>query len=638
MMSMRGLLLFLPLCVVQLVHSEDSIRTRALPEVQVSADYASIPQFDDVLRSDYVSTPVLMALQEKSSQTVSDYLSHYTPAFVKESGNGMLSTLSLRGTNSSHTAVCWEDVPVNSRTMGQTDLSLMPLFFFQNVQLVPGGSSALFGDGAVGGAMTLSSYVAAKDTVAVEVTSSYASFRTFFEGAKCVVAKNKITSHTALFYRQSENDFKMSYRNVTSRQKNASFYDYGFLQNLNFQIDRKQSLKVNLWHTFYDREIQPMMQNNDDSTKYESISNRSSRMVVAYENRCDFPFRIQGGWLSDDQRYESHKIATDDWFVQSAVHHRWGKANGNHIDMRLTGNFHYIRPEVYAYADSVDEKRGELGFVSSLHLQDRWTLICAVDKSFVTDLRCPIAYSTDINYQILPKDVLTVGVQLARNLHTPTLNDRYWGNIDNRDLQPERGANLELNVLCQKKVGIYGLSVQPSVYRNDVTNWILWLPRGNIWKPVNVDRVLAKGVECSVRQQFSHVRASETLTVCYAYNRTEVKAGFSEMKPFEGRQMPLLPKQTLSVGFMGKVNRFFYDIQGKCVGERSTSDVFDVMENYFLLNVSAGYDFDLKNGHLLKVGVLVNNLLGEEYQTMPYRAMPKQNFEFHMSYLHGKKL
>ena len=85
---------------------------------------------------------------QMETSTLSDLLTRTTPVFIKESGNGMLATISMRGTSASHTNVNWEGVNINSKTMGQVDFNQMPLFFFDKVGVYPGGESAVFGNGS----------------------------------------------------------------------------------------------------------------------------------------------------------------------------------------------------------------------------------------------------------------------------------------------------------------------------------------------------------------------------------------------------------------------------------------------------------------------------------------------------------
>ncbi|MEE3484747.1 MAG: TonB-dependent receptor [Bacteroidales bacterium] len=630
---MRNLFLILCLLLSTPLYSQnDSLQIHELQEVEVST-------FRPISNEAFSGTTVLSAPTEVLSQyqnaSLSDYLAAGTPLFIKESGYGMLSTLSLRGTAASHTKVNWEGVPINSQTMGQVDFSQLPILFFDEVSIYPGGECAVHGNGAIGGAVSLKGKVLFKDTMSLQIHSTVGSFATLHEAVKCMVSTPRIHSTTALYYRKSDNDFPFYFRKEKQYQQNASFYDYGVMENLAFRISPRQVLSAKLWHTYYDRNIQPMMQNNQNSAKYESISNQSTKLWLDYAHYTPLLWSVRLGWQADDQLYESHKIATDDWFMQTSVEKSWKKKSVVDASLKFGGEVHVIRPEVYAYLDTSVECRSDVYLLSKFTFLNKLDLTCNLRKDFVSDQIVPFSPSFSLSYWFVKKEFtrLSAGMGCSRNVNVPTLNDRYWGMIDNRDLRPEKGANTELNIGFEKMIRKYQLSAQSSLYRNSVTDWILWMPRGNIWKPVNLDHVLAKGVELSIVQKLLMKKSSVSLDVHYAYNHTEVKEGFAEMKPFENRQTPLLPSQTLSTTLYGSVGNFHYTLLGKWVGERNTTDVFEQLDPYFLMNVAADYSFELKKRdrkflYVIDVGSQVNNLLDVAYYTMPYRAMPMRHFVF----------
>ena len=103
--------------------------------------------------------------------------------FFKNYGNGGLSTISLRGTSASHTNVLWNGIPVNSPTLGQSDYSVFPSFLIDNVTVLKGSTSSLFGSGSIGGTVVMDNSVLAKDSIA-SFYSSIGSFGQWNVGAK----------------------------------------------------------------------------------------------------------------------------------------------------------------------------------------------------------------------------------------------------------------------------------------------------------------------------------------------------------------------------------------------------------------------------------------------------------------------
>jgi len=71
---------------------------------------------------------------------------------VQRSGTpGNLENIKIRGGTGTHTLVLIDGFPVNSPTLGQFDISSLPVQGFERVEIVRGAQSALYGSNAMGG-------------------------------------------------------------------------------------------------------------------------------------------------------------------------------------------------------------------------------------------------------------------------------------------------------------------------------------------------------------------------------------------------------------------------------------------------------------------------------------------------------
>ena len=68
---------------------------------------------------------------------------------------GNLATLSIRGSNANQTQLFWNGIPVNSATLGLSDMSLFPVDFINTISIMKGGASLSNGSGGIGGAVCL---------------------------------------------------------------------------------------------------------------------------------------------------------------------------------------------------------------------------------------------------------------------------------------------------------------------------------------------------------------------------------------------------------------------------------------------------------------------------------------------------
>lgn len=582
------------------------------------------------------------SIEMQRHKSIADFLAQHTPYPVRQNGNGMMTTLSLRGTSASHTQVIWNEINISPLTMGQTDYSILPIYFFDKIDVYPGGESAIFGGGTIGGAVTLSSDADKPTPAKFTLETGIGSFGKKSAGFKSHIGNKKVRNKTALFINQCDNDFTFTYRGEEMRQKNASYFNYGILNETDAHINRWNTLGGDVWFTKYDRDIQPMMQNNNDPSKYEDISDQSAKVVLRHEfDKKAWHLRNKMAWINDREKYQGDLIATHDFSVLSNLRHKiYGTRFHTPPLIEIGGDIHYIHPEVYAYKEGTEEWRGSIFLLSQIRPTKRLTLRGNVRKEFVTDMTIPLSFSFGAETPaVIGKHVRwTLGGNLARNTKTPTLNDRYWGEMGNKDLEAETAFNLEFKSEAKATFQRYNIVIATTLYRNDVDNWIMWMPRGIIWKPINVDKVLARGVEWGVSQEFPIAKTSHTLKCLFNHSFTEIQKGFANMRPFTGHQMPLLPRNTFVGTWTARFKHADISLSGHYTGERTSSDIFDILEGYFLLDLAAEYNIvihskrERKHTHTLTPSAQINNLLDKDYQNIPFRGMPGRNVSFNIKW------
>ena len=102
-----------------------------------------------------ITRPDSMARVSTLTTDLSELISGYSPVFIKSYGKGSTATASFRGAAATHTQLLWNGMNLNSPMRGIADLSLLPVFFTDDVFLLHGGSSMVEGSGALGGSIHL---------------------------------------------------------------------------------------------------------------------------------------------------------------------------------------------------------------------------------------------------------------------------------------------------------------------------------------------------------------------------------------------------------------------------------------------------------------------------------------------------
>lgn len=93
-------------------------------------------------------------LDKQGSFSVADVLQTQTNAYIKTYGPNTLASPSIRGSGASHTQVYWNGLPINSPTLGQSDLSILNTEIMDQVS-INYGSDLSSSSGALGGSIEL---------------------------------------------------------------------------------------------------------------------------------------------------------------------------------------------------------------------------------------------------------------------------------------------------------------------------------------------------------------------------------------------------------------------------------------------------------------------------------------------------
>ncbi|MCX6647596.1 MAG: TonB-dependent receptor [bacterium] len=113
---------------------------------------------DEIIDSP-TSFAIVLDPQELSRQsiTLSDALDSLPGVSIRSFGGlGSLSTISIRGAGSENVLVLLDGVPLNP-TGGSVDISDIPLDSLERIEIIRGGEGAIYGGGAVGGIIKLTS-------------------------------------------------------------------------------------------------------------------------------------------------------------------------------------------------------------------------------------------------------------------------------------------------------------------------------------------------------------------------------------------------------------------------------------------------------------------------------------------------
>ena len=565
------------------------------------------------------------------NRTLADYLRQNSTVYIKEQGNGMLASISFRGTGASHTGVFWHGININSLTLGSSDFNGVPMFLFDEVAVQYGGASSLHGSDAIGGSVHLNSAPQWTNGSSIQLRQDVGSFGNVFSGVKVNIGNGRFESKTRVFNRMLANNFSYT---ITDRigdtyeieQQNAQVHNYGILQEFNGKISKSGFLSLKGWYANNYHQIQPLMVSNPtQEQRGDEIFDRNLRIVGEYEHSFENGFLASSlGYVWDYQLFNNEDmIQTKRAFAN--LNHEWNFSKKT--TLMAGGSTQYIVPVVWSYGDNISEWRGDVFVSLKQEILSNWLLNLNARQTYVPFTDAPLAPSASTSYTIHKHRAdYSFRAQVERSYRVPTFNDRYWGMQGNKDLQAENGYSMELGHNFAYHINRGMLTFDLAGYYMKIDDWIAWKPAGNVWRPFNLKQVESSGIEVTgkIKQDFHSLNVE--LGGMYAYNKAILLKGISESDPAVGYQLPYTPRHRAVAYANLMYKSYSLSVNNNYTAPRLGIDVInETVDGFLLTDIHLSKNIQLGR-QMLSIEGQVLNVFDLEYQNVKRYAMPGRNY------------
>ncbi|MDP2041746.1 MAG: TonB-dependent receptor [Algoriphagus sp.] len=563
-------------------------------------------------------------LEAYAARSLGDLLQEQSPVFVRQYGAGMLASPSFRGTSAGHTAIFWNGLPVNSPSLGQSDLSILPVEAIDQAQLHFGSSGALFGNEAIGGSLHLGSKTEFGKGFQGKISQTIGSFG-LFNSAISGGFSSKMFSTKSRFYRQfAQNDF--SYRDISrpgtpeTKAQNAAVEQLGFVQDFAWNVSSKSQFKAAFWWNKADRQIQPVMGSNTTDRQ----SDENVRAVLDYFRfGTTSVWNLKTGFVRDNQFFNESQNQTRQFFLASD----WDFAKGKSWQYKAGVRSTFIRGDLSTYAAT--DQRFEFYQSARWQTAENLTVSLNLRQFAYHDNFIPFlpGIGGDWKFWEGEKQELLLKASLGKGFKAPTLNDRFWNPGGNPDLLPEESVNGEIGLNWLKK-GAFSWDQSLTYYRMQVENWIIWLPRGSIWSPENIREVQNQGIEYQGNAKWKSGKWNWEMGLSYTFSQ----ALDLTSEPANPRQLPYTPQHQANGNLSAGIGGVAVNLSSFYVGQRAIgTGNARILDSYQIWN--AGLRFtDLKWGKTrFPISFQVLNLLDRDYQVLYLRAMPGRSYQLNLT-------
>ncbi len=567
-------------------------------------------------------------LEKYTAYNLAHVLQMESNFFVKNYGPSGISTLSGRGGGAAHTTLLWEGFNIQSPMLGQADISLLPSLFVDQISIQYGGESALFGNSSIGGAVHLSTAASFGKGWQFWGNSQLATFQTIGQQIKLNFSNKWYATSFRFFYKNARNNYlfidknAFGYPKPIKQQNHALLEQAGLLSTHLFQI-KKHKIGAKLWYQNSFREIPPtLLQNSSDDSQQDD----SWRGILHWQ------------MLLKQQVWKARTAVFVETLVfQNAGIYSWSKVlssiselenkwylHQNHT-LNLGINYSFFKALSTGYSFSPEQSRAAFfGSYKWTSKAQKLTAVINAREELVNQQWTRPAVS--LGFAWLFHQKLKLNLHLSHNYRLPTFNDLYWNVLGNPLLKPEYSWNSELGLNIPIQTPNFKLKTQVSIFSNLVQDWILWSPnQSGIWRPQNIDKVWAKGLEINSRFAKNWKNWKLQTKANYALTWSTRLAG-SNPKDI-GKQLIYTPlhQANINVEISYKSSSLLYQHSFTSLRYINNENT-EFLPFFQFANLRLNQKIAIKK-IAIQIYLQINNIFGSDYQIISNRPLPWQQFE-----------
>ena len=569
------------------------------------------------------------SLSKYFGQTSEELLGKSSGLYVKQYGPGNLATISIRGSSASQTQLFWNGIPVNSPTLGSSDLALLPIDFFNSLTIRKGGSSLSSGSGGIGGAICLSTEPNFDEQLhlsAEQVLGSFGIKRTIL---KLNHSSKNLSISSGYIQRSALNNFQ--YLDISNSEQpsisreNASTNQHFFMQEAALKINQNSQLEAKLNYVDSWRQIPPVLgaTNNGEFQRDKQLKS----VLIFSNNGKSFLHNIKLGYIREKMSYNDTANEIFSNFLTNSFHSTYRMTKVlSRIKAKLQGfiSSRIDRASSDYYVNLITQNVSS-AFVKWEHEINRFEYHFSLRQEMLGPELLPFTPSFGIEQTFLKDDRWNTAFNISITNRIPSLNDRFWVPGGNTDLLPENGFEVEHNnrVYFSEK-----FIVSAALFYGQTLNWILWTPNSSgDWSAENVKEVQRYGLETKMETYFSLGNGKIDLSAQYNYLNVSALSSNVANDASIGKQLIYVPfhQGQFDVSFVCKNVTVFYSqaYVGKVFIDRTNSSY---LPHYYPADCGINWSSKYISGKQLVVGIKINNIYNEQYHVMANRPMPGAHF------------
>ncbi|TRO66654.1 TonB-dependent receptor [Christiangramia sabulilitoris] len=545
---------------------------------------------------------------QQSEPLLTSLLKFNSPFFFRENGYGMVASASVRGTGAAQTAVVWNGININSQFTGQTDFNTINTRVYDNVSVKPGGGSVVYGSGAIGGTIHLNDDFQFNGSVNNRISTGVGSFETIQANYKGDFSSEKTSLSIGISGISSVNDYK--YTGTELINENGDFYNASVNASIAHWLDSRHLLKF--YSNYYqgERGFSGTINLNSNS-KYVDENSRNLLEWKYFSGNLNSNLKF--AWIKEKFEYYENRESSEFNFGEAEtaiIKYDLGYRITDNTKLNVIADYTDVNGE----GTGIFHAKRKIGGISFLwdHNIEKFNYQLSFRQEITDSYKSPLLFSAGLSFQLSENYLLRFNS--SRNFRMPTINDLFWQNGGNPDLDPETSLQAEIG----SGIVFENFKIDLSAYVIDIENLIRWTPDATgLWRPVNTKEVYNYGIEAFAEWKTSFYGNDLNLTGTYAFTRSIDKETDNQLIYVPGN------KATISAGY--SIKRFSLNLQSLYNGSIYTSSDNEYqLDGYTLANLGVSYTLNTKPE--INLSATIDNAFNKKYESLPSRIMPGRSY------------
>lgn len=571
------------------------------------------------------------ALTTRQSQDLATLLS--SSSHIRIRNYGALASSSIRGAGASHTQVLWNGLRLNNPMTGQFDLSLFPVFFIENIQVQSGGLGVLLGDGSIGGSIHLNNENEFSEENRTRFYTSVGSFGRRNLGVKQAISVSDVRWSLAIYSSASENNFPFShplYYGAEKKQVHVKQNLKAFQNSISKQFGDNFYASIIYFYQEAERLIPPTFFEAQSTAEQKDKSHRWVLNTNYQQNKVAWnttaAFTSDRLIFSDSLKNIHSNHNTEQFQLNNSLEWELNSKNA----LRFENTIQHQR----IYSKQINANRNH-ETRSGINLNYRGTIvnsgviILGIREEVLDKELSPLLPSASFRYTFNDFGVFECSANTS--FRRPTWNDRFWSPGGNPDLKVEQGKMLNFSFEKRFEPGTIQKKLKLTTYYGRISDWIIWLPQGAYWSPMNLANVEQKGLELefqlSYENDFSTMKYQNFSSFQSSTNTEERVSGDAA----GGKQLMYVPLWQVNQGLSITAKAWEFYLQHHFESKRfTTDDHSNSLAAYHTADIGLHKDVSYKRMNL-NAGLKISNLLNHQYQLVQGRPMPGRALELNFN-------